>query len=115
MIAYVVPHSIYPAGYYTNPKEPVPFISITSQKNHVALYHMRIIIYPDISAWFKVEYPKQVKTKLDMGMICIRFKKMENIPYGLIAELCRKITLEEHLIKYELELKKKRRNNKGHV
>lgn len=108
IMGFVIPLSIYPAGYHVNPEEPVPFISIASQKNYIALYHMGIYIYPDILEWFQEEYAKNVKTKLDMGKSCIRFKKMDNIPYGLIAELCRKITIEDYLKKYELALNKKK-------
>lgn len=106
MIGYVIPLSIYPSGYHVNPTEPIPFISIASQKNYVAFYHMGIYTFPNVLAWFQEEYPKHVKTKLDMGKSCIRFKKMENIPYNLIAELCRKITVEDYLIKYEIEIQK---------
>lgn len=106
MITYIIPHSIYPPGYHVNPEEPVPFMGIASQKNYIALYHMGIYIYPHILSWFQGEYPKHVKTKLDMGKSCIRFKKIENIPYDLIAELCRKITLEEYCKSYETEIKK---------
>lgn len=106
MIGYVVPHSIYPSGYHAKPIEPLPFISIASQKNYIALYHMGIYVFPDVLAWFQEAYPKHVKSKLDMGKGCIRFKKTENIPYDLIAELCRKITLEDYLIKYENEIKR---------
>lgn len=105
MIGFSVPHSLYPAGYHCKPSEPVPFISIASQKNFVAFYHMGIYIFPSILEWFVEEYPKYVKTKLDMGKGCIRFKKVENIPYELLAELCTKITVEEYLDKYETEIK----------
>ncbi|WP_410510899.1 DUF1801 domain-containing protein [Paenibacillus sp. BR2-3] len=94
MIGYVVPHRIYPSGYHVTPGQPLPFISLASQKNYIALYHMGIYTVPDVLAWFQEEYPKHVKTKLDMGKSCIRFKKMDSIPYDLIAELCRKITVE---------------------
>lgn len=105
MIGYVVPHSIYPSGYHVNPKEPLPFISIASQKNFIAIYHMGIYIYPDVLAWFQEEYPKYVKTKLDMGKSCIRFKNVNNIPYDLIGELCGKIALADYVDKYEKGLK----------
>lgn len=105
MIGFSVPHSLYPAGYHCKPSEPVPFISIASQKNFVAFYHMGIYIFPSILEWFVEEYPKYVKTKLDMGKGCIRFKKVENIPYELLAELCTKITVAEYLDKYETEIK----------
>jgi hypothetical protein len=38
---------------------------------------------------------KKSTTKLDMGKSCIRFKKMDQIPYNLIGELCKKITDEQ--------------------
>lgn len=107
MIGYVIPHSIYPSGYHVDPKLPIPFISIASQKSNIALYHMGLYIFPEISTWFKDEYPKHVKTKVDMAKSCIRFKKIDEIPYELIAELCRKISMEDYLKKYEESIKKK--------
>ncbi|MDF2543794.1 MAG: hypothetical protein K0S47_3512 [Herbinix sp.] len=106
MVSFVVPHSIYAPGYHVNPKEPIPFISIASQKNFIAFYHMGIYSMPDLLSWFQDEYPKYSSGKLDMGKSCIRFKNMEKIPYELLARLCSKITLEEYLQKYLLELKK---------
>lgn len=92
MLAYTVPHSIYPDGYHCDPKLPLPFINVVSQKNYVALYHSGIYANKDLHDWFVGEHPKYVKTKLDMGKSCIRFKKMDQIPYGLIGELCAKMT-----------------------
>ena len=72
MIGYVVPYSIYPAGYAVKPKVPLPLINLASQKNHVALYHMAVYAVPGIAEWFQTGYPKHCKTKLDMGKGCIR-------------------------------------------
>lgn len=101
MIGYGISQAIYPKGYHANPKEPLPFMSIASQKNHIALYHMGIYAFPEILAWFKEEYSRKVKTRLDMSKSCIRFKKPADIPYDLIAELCRKISLEDYIKRYE--------------
>ncbi|MBD7908568.1 DUF1801 domain-containing protein [Sporosarcina gallistercoris] len=106
MIGYVIPHSIYPDGYHCNPKEPLPFLSMGSQKNFIGVYHMGIYAFPEVRDWFVEEYPKYVKTKLDMAKSCIRFKKMETIPYELIAELCRKITVDDYITHYEHAWKK---------
>lgn len=106
MIGYAVPHSLYPAGYHVNPKEPLPFIGIAAQKHHIALYHMGLSMLPDALEWFRTQYPKHVKTKLDMGKGCIRFKNTNNIPYELIAELCRKISPEDYIERYEASVKK---------
>ncbi len=106
MIGYVVPHSIYPAGYHCDTKLPLPFINIASQKNFVALYHSGIYADPKLLNWFVGEYPKYVKTKLDMGKSCIRFKKVENIPYELIGELCQKMTTKDWISLYEKNIKR---------
>ena len=106
MIGYVVPHSLYPSGYHCDPKLPLPFISIASQKNFIGFYHMGIYAKKELLDWFVSEYPKHCKTKLDMGKSCIRFKKMEDIPYNLIAELCTKMTPEEWITLYETNVKR---------
>ena len=90
MIGFVVPHNLYPKGYHCNPKLPLPFIGIASQKNFIVLYHMGIYANPELSQWFVSEYPKHSTQKLDMGKSCIRFKKMDQIPFDLIAELVKK-------------------------
>ena len=106
MIAYYVPHEIYPNGYHCNPKEPLPFLSFASQKNSVNLYHSGIYAIPEIHDWFVGEYPKHCKRKLDMGKSCIRFKKMEEIPFELIGELCTKLTVNQWIKTYETAIKK---------
>ena len=106
MLGYVVPHSIYPNGYHCNPKLPLPFVGIASQKNFIALYHMGIYANPDLLDWFVSEFPKHSSQKLDMGKSCIRFKKPENIPYKLIGELASKITPQQWIEVYEKNLKR---------
>lgn len=106
MIGFVVPKSLYPAGYHCTPELPLPFINIASQKNFVALYHMGIYAFPELHDWFVAEYPSYVKTKLDMGKSCIRFKKVETIPYQLIGELVSKMTPKKWIEIYESSLKK---------
>ena len=101
MIGYVVPHSLYPKGYHVDPKLPLGFINIASQKNFIALYHMGIYGNSELAEWFINEYPKHVKTKLDMGKSCIHFKKMDQIPYELIGELATKMTTEKWIDTYE--------------
>ena len=107
MIGYYVPHSIYPDGYHCTPKEPLPFMSFASQKNSINLYHSGIYAKPQLHDWFVSEFPKYSKRKLDMGKSCIRFKKTEDIPFDLIAELCTKLTVEEWIDIYESAIKKK--------
>lgn len=94
MISYVVPHKLYPNGYHCKPGLPLPFVSIASQKNFIAIYHMGIYADAKLLNWFTTEYPKHCKTKLDMGKSCIRFKKIDDIPLKLIGELMQKMNVQ---------------------
>ena len=106
MIGWVVPHSLYPAGYHCDTKLPLPFLSIASQKNFIAVYHMGIYADPALLAWFTDEFPKHSKLKLDMGKSCIRFKKTDQIPYDLIGELAEKMSPAQWIETYERMLKR---------
>ena len=106
MLGYVVPHSIYPSGYHCDPKTPLPFISVASQKNFIAFYHMGIYADESLLNWFVAEYPKHCKTKLDMGKSCIRFKKMNDIPLELLGQLVAKMSVQDWISMYEKNLKR---------
>jgi len=106
MIGFVVPHELYPAGYHVDPKIPLPFINIASQKHFIALYHSGVYAIPELLDWFQAEYKKQVPTKLDMGKSCIRFKNPKNIPFELIGKLASKLTVEDWIATYEKNLSK---------
>lgn len=108
MIGYVVPHSIYPKGYHVKPEEPLPFLSIASQKNHIAIYHSGIYMIPELEEWFRAEYSRRVDTKLDMGKSCIRFRNPKKIPYDLLEELMKKVSVDEYVDLYERSLERKR-------
>ena len=105
MLAYVVPHKLYPDGYHCDTSQPLPFMNLASQKNYIALYHMGIYSDPDLLAWFKEEYAKYSRYKLDMGKSCVRFKRMDDIPYELIAQLCQKMTPQDWITRYEAVIK----------
>lgn len=105
MPSFVVPKSIYPAGYHCTPTEPLPFISFASQKNFIAIYHMGLYSLPELYEWFVNEYPKHSKSKLDMGKSCIRFKKTHEIPYELLGELFTKMSPNQWVELYESKLK----------
>lgn len=106
MLGYVVPHSVYPAGYHCKPAEPLPFAAIASQKNSINFYHMGLYSDNKLLEWFISEYPKHCKHKLDMGKSCVRFKKPADIPFELIGELMRKMSVKEWVTLYERNLKK---------
>lgn len=106
MIGWVIPHSLYPNGYHTDPKQPLPFLNISSQKNHVAVYHSGIYSDPKLLDWFLKEYADKCEAKLDMGKSCVRFKKVEQIPYELFGELAGKMSSQEWIDLYESKWKK---------
>jgi hypothetical protein len=106
MIGYVVPHSLYPAGYHCDPKQPLPFTNIGSQKNAITLYCMGIYADPSLQDWFVKEYSKHARLTLDMGKSCIRFKNPNDIPFGLIGELMQKISVKDWIELYEKNYKR---------
>jgi Domain of unknown function (DU1801) len=106
MLGYVIPHDLYPPGYHCDPKLPLGFINIASQKNFIALYHMGVYADPKLLKWFVGEYPKHSSARLDMGKSCIRFKKPGDIPYDLIGELVKKVSVKDWIDTYESHFKR---------
>lgn len=106
MMGWAVPHKLYPAGYHCDPKQPLPFMGVASQKNAISFYSM--VIYSDakLLAWFQKEWPKHSSRKLDMGKSCIRFKKIDDIPLKLLGELASKVTPAQWIEMYESTLRK---------
>lgn len=104
MMGYVVPHTLYPAGYHCDPKQPLPFMGMASQKNHIAVYHMGLYADEDLLNWFREEFPKHSKTKLDMGKSCIRFRKPDHVPLALMGELATKIMPQEWIDIYNRKI-----------
>jgi hypothetical protein len=109
MIGYYVPHKLYPDGYHCNPKDPLPFMCLASQKNFIAVYHMGVYAEGKLHDWFVSEYARQVPSKLDMGKSCIRLKKMDQIPFKLFGELASKITPQQWIKTYEDSFKNNRK------
>jgi len=106
MFGWGVPHSKYPGCYNCNPKDPLPFMGLASQKNSVNFYHMGIYGDPKLLKWFTDEHAKASPKKLDMGKSCVRYKKAEDMPLKLIGELAAKISVDEWIARYEKMLKR---------
>ena len=105
MIGYVVPHSLYPDGYHCDPKMPLPFMNIASQKNFIAFYYMGFAVDKKLYEWFAKEYEKYTGKKVDAGKACVRYKKPEHIPFELIGELAGRITPQMWIELYEKNVK----------
>lgn len=100
MISYVVPLSVYPAGYLGKATVPLPYIGLAAQKNHFALYFMSLYADKKLLHWFEKAY-KNAGKKLDMGKSCVRFKKFEDLPAEVIAEAVRCVPPDTYVTLYE--------------
>jgi hypothetical protein len=99
-IGYYVPHSVYPAGYHCDKKQPLPFAGLASQKNHMALYLFGVYMSPEDEQWFRESWLATGK-KLDMGKSCVRFKKLEDVPLGVVGEAFSRRSTNEFVELYE--------------
>jgi len=99
MIGWFVPHAVYADGYHCDPKQPVPFIGLASQKSHLAVYLFCVYLDPALLAWFEEAWKKSGK-KLDMGKSCVRFKKIEDAPVALFGELVARVPVDAFLAAY---------------
>jgi len=104
MIGYFVPHSVYPPGYHCDPKQPLPFAGLASQKNHMALYLMCIYGDREHEAWFRATWAETGK-KLDMGKSCVRFKKIDDVPLKVIAAAIKRVPAKKFITHYESAIK----------
>lgn len=104
MIGYYVPHSVFPPGYHCDPRQPLPFASLASQKNHMALYLMCVYGNAELEEWFRREWAKTGK-KLDMGKACVRFKKLEDLPLDVIGRTIARVPADKYIAFYEAALR----------
>jgi len=104
MIGYYVPHSIFPAGYHCDPKLPLPFAGLASQKNYMSIYLMCTYGESGQEGWFRKEWAKTGK-KLDMGKCCIRFKKLEDVALDVIGKAIARFSVKSYIAHYESVIK----------
>ncbi len=96
MIGYYVPHSVYPAGYHCDPKQPLPFACLASQKNYISLYLLTLYDGGEHRAWF-VDAWNRAGKKLDLGKCCIRFKRIDDVPLDVIGQAFRRVSLKNYI------------------
>ena len=107
MISYVVPHSLYPAGYHCDPEQALTLASLGSQKNHMALHLMSVYGHRETLEWFQKAYRASGK-KLDMGKACVRFRKVEDLPLDVIGQVIARVPVEKYIQSVEVVLKQRR-------
>lgn len=103
MIAWFVPHSVFPAGYHCDPRQPLPYVSVANQKGGVSLYLFCTYLDPAHTAWF-AEAWKATGKRLDMGKGCVRIKRLDDVPLEVVAEALRRMPLETFLPTYEAQV-----------
>src|SRR5262249_45367252 len=96
MIGYYVPHRVYPAGYHCDPKQPLPFAALASQKGYMSLYLMSIYGHEELRSWFEKSWAEAGK-KLDMGKSCVRFKKLDDLALGVVGEAIRRVPARTYI------------------
>mgnify|MGYP002777190614 CR=1 FL=1 len=111
MIGYYVPHRVYPAGYHCDPRQPLPYAALASQKQHMSLYLMGLYAGPSIDGqadnaetiWFRQAWAASGK-KLDLGKSCLRFKRLDDLALEVIAEAFRRLPASEYIARVEAGL-----------
>jgi hypothetical protein len=96
MIGYVVPHSIYPAGYHCDPTKPLTYAMLGSQKNHMAIYLCNVYGHKETETWFRKAFAASGKA-LDMGKSCVRFKKVEQLPLEVIGQVIARTPVDKYI------------------
>ena len=110
MIGYFVPHRVYPAGYHCDPKLPLCYAGLASQKNYMSLYLMSCYGNTREEAWLREQWAKAGK-KLDKGKACIRFKKLDDLPLDVIGEAVRRVPANKFIAHYEAALQKRKKGS----
>src|SRR6185436_16109018 len=91
MIGWYVPLSMYPAGYGENPKVPLSFVALASQKSGMVLHLLCFYGHHTLSTWFTREY-KESGTKLDLGKGCVRFISLGGVALDVVGRTVARVS-----------------------
>ncbi|MFO0858389.1 MAG: DUF1801 domain-containing protein [Phycisphaerales bacterium] len=100
VIAYVVPHTVWPHGTRTHPELPQMYMGMSSQKNDMVVYMLFLYENERERVWFDKAW-KATGKKLHMkvaGMACcLRFKKLEELSLEVIGEAIKRMPVKKYL------------------
>lgn len=105
MLSYVIPLSRYPK---THNKQPLMLAALASPKSHMALHLVAAYMDPAIRSWFEDAYKSSGK-KLDMGMGCVRFRKLDDLPLGVVGGVIARVPVERYIALYEVAMAARKR------
>ena len=101
MLEYVIPLERYPAGYHTKKHTPLPYIALINQKGHLGVYAFCLYAASPLQERFRAAYQAATGKPVDMGAACIRLKKMDSIPFQVIADLAGHFSVAAWIAAYE--------------
>ncbi len=93
MISYEVPLESYPDTYNG---QPLSYAALASQKNYVSLYLMAFYGDEALRERFETAYCATGK-RLDVGKSCVRFRKLDDLPLDLVAEMIAAVSVDENV------------------
>jgi hypothetical protein len=111
MIGWFVPHAIFPAGYHCDPRQPLPFAGLGSQKSGASLHLMAIYGDEEERSSFEAAWRATGK-RFDMGKACVRVRRLEEVPLEVLGETISRMTLERYVERYVSMLAGMKRSSK---
>jgi hypothetical protein len=81
-------------------KQPLTLAGLASRKNNMTLYLNNVYGNPTTERWFKNRWAETGK-KLNMGKSCVYFRKIEDLPLDVVAEVIAREPLDQFVTYYE--------------
>ncbi|MGE3108437.1 MAG: DUF1801 domain-containing protein [Phycisphaerales bacterium] len=100
VIGYVVPHRVWPQGHHTNPKLPLMYMGLSSQKNDMVVYMLFLLHNKPEREWFDAAWKatgKKNYLEVSGAGCCLRFRKVEELSLGVIGEAMRRMPATKYL------------------
>ena len=97
VIAYEIPLADYPGTYNGS---PLTYLALADRKNYISL-HVTCFYHSEKQEKMLRDGFKKANKRLDMGKSCIRFRHLDDIPLGVIAEVVASIPADVMIAEYE--------------
>jgi len=97
MISYEIPLRRYPKTYNG---QPLAYVGLAAQKQTFSLYLMGVYANPVQAKWLRQQF-RDAGKKLDMGKSCLRFRRLEDLPLGVIGQVVASTSVGAYIAGYE--------------